>query len=310
MGKTDIVKHACKSEGVKLQIAHPVVSDPTDFKGMPFVSDGQADFLPFAELRSLINATESTVLFIDDLGQASIAVQAAIMQLLLAREINGQKISDHVMFIAATNSRSDRAGVTGMLEPVKSRFSTIVTLDISSEDWIDWAIQNDMPMELISFIGWKPDLLNGFKPTSEIVNTSTPRTIANLGRLQNKGLTAAIRDEVFKGATGEAFATEYIQFLNMFSTLPDLERILSDPMSVDLPKEVSQQYAIACAIASRITEETAENGFKFIERLPTEVSIATMKSIVKRNIKLGHTAGFASWAARNGSWLGQDTNKF
>ena len=66
--------------------------------------------------------------FLDDLGQAPMSVQAAAMQLILARRINGFKISDKVIFMAATNRREDKAGVTGILEPVKSRFAWIVEL--------------------------------------------------------------------------------------------------------------------------------------------------------------------------------------
>ena len=49
IGKSDIVKQACKLVGAKLIVAHPVVSDPTDFKGMPAIVDGVATFLPFGE---------------------------------------------------------------------------------------------------------------------------------------------------------------------------------------------------------------------------------------------------------------------
>jgi len=50
------------------------------------------------------------------------------MQLILGRCINGHKVSDHVTFLAATNKKSDRAGVSGILEPVNSRFAAIVEL--------------------------------------------------------------------------------------------------------------------------------------------------------------------------------------
>jgi len=36
IGKTDIVAQACLETNTELIISHPVVSDPTDFKGLPF----------------------------------------------------------------------------------------------------------------------------------------------------------------------------------------------------------------------------------------------------------------------------------
>ena len=134
IGKTDIVRQACAEAKAHLIVMHPVVSDPTDFKGLPWVSDGGATFLPFGELQTLINATELTACFLDDLGRATPAVQAAAMQLILARHINGHAVSPHVVFLAATNRRTDRAGVSGILEPVKSRFTTILELEANLDD--------------------------------------------------------------------------------------------------------------------------------------------------------------------------------
>ncbi len=46
IGKTDIVKQACTNTSTQLIISHPVVSDPVDYKGFPFVIDNEAHFLP------------------------------------------------------------------------------------------------------------------------------------------------------------------------------------------------------------------------------------------------------------------------
>ena len=215
IGKSDIVAQACADAGCELIISHPVVSDPTDYKGMPFVDGKEAKFLPFNELNRLINASVPTVFFLDDLGQASPSVQAACMQLLLARRINEFKVSDHITFVAATNRKEDKAGVSGILEPVKSRFASIVELNVNTEDWCEWAVNNGMPHELISFLRFRPDMLDKETvPSKDIVNTHSPRTVASLGRLQNKGLPVDLRYEVFKGATGEGFAVEYLPILN------------------------------------------------------------------------------------------------
>ena len=82
IGKSSIVEQACAEAEADCIVMHPVVSDPTDFKGMPWVGDGGATFLPFGDLQKLVNATKLTACFIDDLGQATPAVQAAAMQLI------------------------------------------------------------------------------------------------------------------------------------------------------------------------------------------------------------------------------------
>jgi len=81
IGKTDIIKQACTAASQHLIISHPVVSDPVDYKGFPFVIDNEAHFLPFGDLNQLIKTQTPTTYFLDDLGQAPASVQAAAMQL-------------------------------------------------------------------------------------------------------------------------------------------------------------------------------------------------------------------------------------
>src|SRR5687768_14063984 len=99
VGKTAIVAEVTEELGWDLIVSHPSVSDPTDFKGFPWLhQEGKvtvADWVPFGDLRQLIEAKRPTVWLIDDLGQAPPAVQAALMQLVHrdSRSLNGQKLS-------------------------------------------------------------------------------------------------------------------------------------------------------------------------------------------------------------------------
>ena len=302
-GKSDIIEAATKDAGADLIISHPVVSDPTDYKGMPYAENGEAHFLPFGDLNKIISAKKPTVFFLDDLGQAPPAVQAACMQLVLARRINGHKVSDKVTFLAATNRRQDKAGVSGMLEPVKSRF-TIIPLEVSVDDWCRWAInKGNMPIELISFIRFRPELLSALSPSKDIVNSASPRTVASIGRQQNAGLPADLRLEVFTGAAGESFATEYNSFLDMYQQLPDVNQILLAPDSVPVPTRPDILFALSGAIAARMTPTNADNAFHFLDKLSPEIGVACAKDAISRNISISKSGAFASWASKSGNLL-------
>lgn len=299
IGKSDIVAKACADIGSELIISHPVVSDPTDYKGMPFVDGQEAKFLPFNELNKLINASKPTIFFLDDLGQASPSVQAACMQLLLARRINDFKVSDHITFVAATNRREDKAGVSGILEPVKSRFASIVELSVNTDDWCEWAVANGMPHELISFLRFRPDMLDKDTPASkDIVNTHSPRTVAALGRLQNKGLPIDLRYEVFKGAAGEGFAVEYLAYLKLYTQLPTFDDIVSDPNGIQVPTDPAMLYALSGLVTSRVTAANVEKVMIFIVRMPVEIQVATMKNLVKNPALLTHKS-VSQWFVTN-----------
>lgn len=280
IGKTDIIKKAARAADAELIISHPVVSDPTDFKGLPGIvpptteqSEPTAEFLPFGDLRTLMSAKTPTVFFLDDLGQAPAATQAAVMQLILARQINGHRISNSVIFLAATNRRQDRAGVTGILEPVKSRFATIVELVVDPDAWCQWAIQQpDFPVELLQFIRFRPAMLHDFQPSADLVNTPSPRTVHNVARLLTAGLPKDLEYPVIAGAAGAAFASEFLSFLKIFRTLPNPDAVLLDPKNHEMPTDPATLYALTGALARKATPNNFDSLTTIADRLTNELS--------------------------------------
>ena len=301
IGKTQILTQACLETGTELIVSHPVVSDPTDYKGLPFpTKDGtEATFLPFGDLLKLINADKPTVFFLDDIGQASSSVQASLMHLLLARRINGHAVSEHVVFLAATNRRQDRAAVQGILEPVKSRFAAILELEVNVDDWVDWAIENNMPVELIAFIRFRPNLLHDFKPTADIINTPNPRTVAAVGMMMNAGLPKDTEYEMISGAAGEGFAAEFLGFLKIYRDLPDIEKLIADPENAIVPDEPSVLFAVCGALSAKGNKKNLSNIIKFTDRLPGEFQVLLIKDAIKRNKSLSNTKEFSAWAIKH-----------
>jgi len=297
VGKSDIVEQAAKEIDYDMILTHPVVSDPTDFKGQPCVVEGKdgkkrAEFLPFGDLRKMMYAKHPTIVFIDDLGQAPAAVQAACMQLLLARQINGKKISDNITFLAATNRRQDRAGVTGILEPVKSRFYNIYELQPEKDDWIEWALAHDMPEEVIGFVNFRPDLLCTEEATSDIVNHPCPRTLAHAGDTIKMGLTSM---EDLSGVVGEGCAVELTGFMKVFRELPSIDAIIMDPDSAPVPTDPSAQYAVVAALVGKVSKQNVKRIFQYGYRMPGPFSILLAKDSIRKDKEIQHTKTFIEW---------------
>lgn len=302
VGKTDIAKKVADLIGYEIVIAHPAVDSPVDYKGMPFkISNTEADFIPYGMLLQLINTTKPTIFFLDDIGQAPYAVQAALMQLLLSRSINGKKISDHVVFLAATNEKADKADVSGMLEPVKSRFSTIIRIDINAEDWIEWALNNGMPHDLIAYIKMVPDTLLGFTPTFEIKNSPCPRTVANLGDLHNMNFDEDDRVEIYSGAVGQKLACDFVNFCNVLKKAPLFADILTDPDGCTLPEETDvQMRSIICAmVADRVTAINFDVVLRYIKRMSSEYAQLVVASVVKAKPSLKETETYTKYVREN-----------
>jgi hypothetical protein len=297
IGKSDIIDQAARATGHDLLISHPVVEDPTDSKGLPFPSpDGSvARFLPFGDLERALRATTPLLWFLDDLGQASPAVQAAKMQLLLARRIGDHVLPDCVTFVAATNRRNDNAGVSGILDPVISRFATVVELEPSIDDWTAWAVRNGVAAELIAFLRFRPDLLSVKKTSRDIENAPSPRTwgfVAKTMAVVPKSLELIS----YAGSVGEGAASELMSFLAIYRELPSPDAILLSPDTAPIPETPAALYAVSSALAAHSTEGNFERVLTYNERLidegHREFGALLARDAVRRKPELASTHAF------------------
>lgn len=297
IGKTDIVKQASKK--YDLMILHPVVDAPIDYKGLGAIVNGKAVFLPYGNLEKMIKAKKKLIVFFDDLGQATEAVQKAVMQLLLAREINGVKISEHVVFVAATNRRGDKAGVSGILEPVKSRFDSIIELEPDADEWCAWAHKKKMPSELISYIQWRPQMIKDFVPTRDLTNSSVGRTVANVGKHMLDKVPSEVQFETFKGAAGKKMALEFTGFLKIYKELPTFKEIVTSPESAKVPSEVSGKFAVMGIIVENITNSNMKQCLTYLGRLSNEVTTAAMRLVSIKKPEALTNEAYINWCVKH-----------
>lgn len=303
VGKSDIVAQAAQAAGADLILSHPAVADPTDAKGLPWVADDKthATFLPFGELARALAATAPTVWFLDDLGQAPAAVQASFMQLLLARRVNGHVLPDCVTFVAATNRRTDRAGVTGILEPVKSRFASIVELEPHIDDWSAWALAAGLPAEVVAFLRFRSDLLCGFQASADLTNSPLPRTWAHVARLLALGLPEPVQHAAVSGAVGDGAAVEFGAFLRLYRELPNIDGILADPDAAAIPTQPATLYAVVTALGMRTTQKAFPRIARYAERLTGaahgEFAALLLRDAVRKDRSVMQTAAFVKLAS-------------
>jgi len=314
VGKTMIGKQVAANLKHDLLIMHPVVSDPTDAKGMPWIffddekNQPKALFVPFAELEQMMSATVPTIVMLDDLGQAPPAVQAAFMQLILAREINGKKISDNVVFLACTNRKEDRAGVSGILEPVKSRFVCIIELIPDLKSWVKWARAYGIEPEVIAFVQYSPWVLEGgkegFKPSADMVNSPCPRTIEHLDKLVKLKLDQDLRPAAYAGCVGAAAATEYTGFERTLNQLPDMNIVLSNPGAADAPTSKMVQYAMVGVFHRVMDKGNIDNIYRYIDmHFSLELQMTFHFGVEAYNQDLIKTKGYVQWSAEHGDDL-------
>jgi hypothetical protein len=310
LGKTALVKQArtevstMLNQDIDMITLYGSISDPTDFKGYPAIIAGKGTFVPFGDLEKIITANRLMILFMDDLGLSMPATQGAMMSLL-----DKLKDNPNVVVIGATNGRGDRANVSGLLEPVKSRFDSIINMEFSMDDWIaDFAIgaveAGTMPLELVAFNRFRPDLMYSVKPSADLVNGPCPRTVEALGKLMMMDLDTEDQYEAFSGAVGEAYTAELMGFLPVWKKLPSIAQILQDPVGAAIPDSTDKSaasiyFAITAALSKKCSDVNFERICKYAARLPKEAEVMLVTDCIRRVPACKDTMAYIKWESAN-----------
>ena len=314
IGKSEICYQSAIRNNADFMIINAICEDPTDAKGYPFAIEvnGQhyADHLVFGHLRKMMEANKLLVVCLEDFGQSTKAVQAAYMQIILAREINGFKLSDQVVFIANTNRREDKAGVGGILEPLKSRFlGGIYHLETAVNDWSEWMIENKKHYLVTAFIRWatsnQESALFDFRPTLDLINTPNPRLVTAVADQLDDIFTLPknLQHAKIAGICGESWACKFLAFTSMYKSLHDIAVLFADPLNATIPVEPSVVYAVCGAIAHRVTDNTFSRAIEYLERLPEEFAVMTVFDAVRAKPELRFTKEFIEFDVKHQNCL-------
>lgn len=303
VGKTAIVKSVAEQLDYPIVVSHPVTSDPTDFRGLPWMVDGRAAFLPIGDLARLAELDgHRAIWLIDDLGQALGATQAAVMQLVHqdGRALNGFRLPEGVAVVACSNRPQDRAGVGTFLAPLVSRFTTVLTIEPEPVSFVNWAIRHGGFNPLVaSFLRWKPEyILDQDRPEHSLQQRCSPRTWEHVSKLLNLGFAEAQLIELVPGAITPSVATEFLAYLQVYNSLPNADLVRADPDQTPLPAAPDATYATAVHLAA--AAKAADFGLfcRYVERLAPEFQLLFMLTAVAKQPPLRHTAAYIEWATR------------
>jgi hypothetical protein len=168
------------------------------------------------------------------------------------------------------------------------------------DDWVGWAIQADMPFELISYVRYRPEILADFKPTSDFTRTATPRALEGVGKMMKAGIPSHLQRRAFSGAIGKERASEFVGFLGIYKDLPDPMDVILNPKTAPLPKDAAATYALCGALSARATDQTIEAIIEYSNRLKDEFSVLLVRdSIMRDRDGLCKNKNFITWVHKH-----------
>lgn len=268
VGKTHITAEAARDFGAELIVSCLPLDDPSTIRGYPFrpvTAGANAEHCLFDTVARAFNAKVPTIWFLDDIGQASESVLKAIMRIVQFGELDGKKLPEYVTICGATNDVGHGAGVYGMIEPLKSRFHTIIDVETHVDDVVPYGLSKGWPSWLCAFLRNSPDALNDWKPSKSMkVDGACPRGWEYLAEWDNLGIED---QEVWAGCVGKGRATAALAFKELINELPDIDACLLDPDSAPVPENPSAQVLVSMAVASKMTAGNFGQCVKYLNRL-------------------------------------------
>lgn len=309
VGKSDVIKQVAEQLNLKVIDFRLSTCDPTDLSGIPFISNGRSAYMPNEAFPlasdTIPNREDGTpydgwLLFLDEITNAPMAVQAAAYQLVLDRQVGQNKLHKDVKIVSAGNMIDDGAAVTGeMSTALKSRMAHI-NIEMSLDAWLDWAMGAGIHHSITSFIKFKPTALYQFDPKVDADTFPCPRTwgmvdslIKTVG-MNDKNLQALVSATISDGP-----ASEFINYCKNFVGLPTYDDIVKNPEKVDVPKEMSTLYALSGSIGAQTKKETVTEVMKFVDRMPKEFQLRTFNDFTKREPALVTVPAVRAWLLAN-----------
>ena len=301
IGKTEIPKQAAKELGIGCMIIHAPLMQPEDY-GFPVISADRENvsFIVSKDKFPIVGSDcpDQGILVVDELPQTDNNGQKILANMLQAREIHGVKLKDGWVIVATGNRSTDRAGANRILSHLGNRV-TRINLDVSLDDWTQWALANNVKPEVIAFIRFRPELLNAFDSQQEI--NPTPRSWVE-GVSADLGVVGSeLEFETFKGAVGEGAAAEFTSFLRIYRELPSPDAIMLDPSNHAMANKPVVLYALCGALATRATGDNFGRIMLYVSRMPAEFAVLFVKDAIRRKPEIQSSQSFIQWASTDGA---------
>lgn len=292
VGKTSFIEAVAKSLGVPAEVVIASIHEPSDFGGLPIVSEDKEEKEDNVKKAPPLWAKRLKkegrgILFLDELSTAPPAVQAACLRVVLDRWVGDMQLPENISIIAAANPPEIAAGGWDLSPPLANRFCHL-NWELDAEEWVNGMVSGWPSPKVIHLPkDWQKEIPAAYSLVSSFINSQrtlllrlpdndsqqglswpSPRSwemaaklLAACTALWGDGIKAggAVREEVtqlMSGCVGDGPALEFVNFMKDLD-LPDPEHLLKHPKKLDI--SVYNRHDRLFAVLSSVTSAVIAN---------------------------------------------------
>ena len=216
---------------------------------------------------------------------------------------------------ATTNLASE--GIGDMLPPhARNRISVVKVAKPSSDDWIEWALDNNIAPEVLLTVKQFPQMLASFEDYSDpkdneyIYDPRSPRPAFCTPRSLNKAsdiikrtkpLGIDIMAHALKGTIGNRATYDMLSIIQLTDELPTWEAIIKEPTKTKVPDSASAVCMLVYSAIQQVEKDNINKWVEYMNRLSKEAQglFATSVMRTKKASTVGTSAEFIKWATAN-----------
>ena len=263
-----------------------------------------------------LNNPKPKLIMLDEMLKAPNLIKLIFTRLILERMVGDCPLPQGSMVFCTSNNVSDGVGdsIAGHLQ---NRLSMVQVKKPSADEWLNWAIDNDVAPEICAWVNQYPRAMASYldgdqKDNPYIYNPKqqkgafvSPRSLAKASYIvKNRDALGENATMVsLAGMIGAPAAADMAAFLHVADKLPTFGALMEDPENIKLPEEIPALLIMLFGLIARITDnEVFANVMKITDRVKhKELQTLFMTSIMRSSkaaIAARHPA-FTKWAAEN-----------
>jgi len=292
-GKSDIVHQIGKELNRPVIDIRLALYDPSDIKGFPYFDpvSQSMKWAPSSEFPK--DEFSNAIIFLDELVSAAPSTQAAAYQLVLNYRVGEYVLPKNCAIVAAGNRASDRGVVYKMPSPLANRFVHL-ELKVNVDEWIDWALNNNIHQDVVGYISHMKQDLFTFDPKSSGHAFATPRTWQFTSQFlqseEDMGEETVL--DLISGTIGDGLALKFNAYRKTSAKLPKAMDVLEGKVKKLATKEIGALYSLVISLAYELKdlyEKKHKNFWEYMDtcfdfqmtHFPAELNIMSIKTLMK-----------------------------
>ena len=293
VGKSTIVRTVAEKLGIGFIDVRLAQMERVDFAGLPSINNGMTEWnVPSFWPRDM---KSNGIILLDEITSAPSDCQVAAYSVVLDRRIPNSNyvLPNGWLIVAAGNRTCDRAVVKTMSSALANRFVHF-EVEANSEDWVKWAIMNNINPAVVGFINFRPGLLFKMEGQNLEQGWPSPRSwerVSNSIKMFN-GNTNILRKVVY-GLIGNSVGLEFMEFYKMSAEFDSiLEIMLDENKEFVLPEKADKRYAVSSAVIYHLwngeddTEQRVNGFYKILMKMPSDFAAMMIRAAMLGNKKV------------------------